>query len=154
MVFASGWTLFVTRPFPDVITRLSFASAYPALMLISLTLLIGPVKFLTGQRLAFSMDLRRDFGICSGLVGVFHAAVGQCVHLRSRPWLYYIYENWEQKHFQPVRHDLFGLANFTGLAATFILLALLATSNDFSLRSVLAHPAGSNFSAGAMGVLL
>jgi sulfoxide reductase heme-binding subunit YedZ len=33
-----------------------------------------------------------------------------------------------------MRHDLFGLANYTGLAAAFVLLALLATSNDAALR--------------------
>lgn len=62
--------------------------------------------------------------------------VGQCVHLRGRPWLYYIYENWQQKHALPMRHDLFGLANFTGLFAAFVLLALLATSNDAALRKL------------------
>jgi sulfoxide reductase heme-binding subunit YedZ len=33
-----------------------------------------------------------------------------------------------------MRHDLFGLANYTGAAGTLVLIALLATSNDFSLR--------------------
>lgn len=130
----SGYLLYATRSFPDVLTRLSFSSAYPALVLLTVTLLIGPLKILTGDRLAVSMDLRRDIGIWAGIVGLFHVVVGQCVHLRGRPWLYYVYENWQQKHFLPVRHDLFGLANYTGLIATFILLALLATSNDASLR--------------------
>ena len=69
-------------------------------------------------------------------VGLFHVVFGQCVHLRGRPWLYYIYENWQQKHFLPMRHDLFGLANYTGLLAAFVLLALLATSNDAALRKL------------------
>jgi sulfoxide reductase heme-binding subunit YedZ len=66
---------------------------------------------------------------------VVHAGVGQFVHLRGRPWLYYIYEDWP-KRAVPLRHDLFGFTNFTGLAATLILIALLATSNDASLRSL------------------
>jgi len=129
-----GYVLYATRPFPDVLTRLSFASAYPALILIAATLLIGPIKLLAGDRIPASLDLRRDAGIWAGIAGLFHTAVGQCVHLRGRPWLYYIYENWQQKHFLPMRHDLFGLANYTGLVAALILLALLATSNDASLR--------------------
>lgn len=133
---ASGYALYVTRSFPDVLTRLSFSSAYPALVLLTATLLIGPLKILAGDRLAVSMDFRRDIGIWAGIVGLFHVVVGQCVHLRGRPWLYYIYENWQQKHFLPVRHDLFGLANFTGLLAAFILLALFATSNDAALRKL------------------
>ena len=57
--------------------------------------------------------------------------MGQCVHLRGRPWLYYIYEKWQV---MPVRYDVFGLSNHTGLIAALILLLLLATSNDVSLR--------------------
>jgi sulfoxide reductase heme-binding subunit YedZ len=133
---AIGYLLYVTRSFPDVLTRLSFSSAYPALVLLSATLLIGPLKIITGDRLAISMDFRRDIGIWAGMVGLFHVAVGQCVHLRGRPWLYYIYENWQQKHVLPVRHDLFGLANYSGLFAALVLLALLATSNDTALRKL------------------
>ncbi len=133
---ASGYLLYVTRSFPDVLTRLSFSSAYPALVLLAATLLIGPLKVLAGDRLAVSMDFRRDIGIWTGIAGLFHVVVGQCVHLRGRPWLYYIYENWQQKHALPMRHDLFGLANYTGLFAGVVLLALLATSNDAALRKL------------------
>ncbi|HWY63093.1 MAG TPA: ferric reductase-like transmembrane domain-containing protein [Rhizomicrobium sp.] len=135
-VLICGAALYVTRPYPDMVSRLSFASAYPALILIAATLLIGPLKFLFGVPLAASLDFRRDTGIWAGMAGIFHAGIGQCVHLRGRPWLYYIYENWRQTHLFPVRHDVFGLANDTGLAATLILIVLLATSNDASLRKL------------------
>jgi methionine sulfoxide reductase heme-binding subunit len=135
-VLICGSVLYLTRPTPDVVSRLSFASAYPALLLLAATLLIGPLKFLSGERLAASMDLRRDTGIWAGITGLFHAGIGQCVHLRGRPWLYYVYENWRQKHLFPLRHDMFGLANDTGLAATLILMTLLATSNDAALRKL------------------
>lgn len=128
--------LYVTRPYPDVITRLSFATAYPALVLIGLTLMIGPWRMLRRLPVQSSMDLRRDFGIWAGMFGVFHAVVGNFVHLRGRPWLYYIYENWQEKHVQPFRYDTFGIANETGLIAALILLALLATSNDAALRKL------------------
>jgi sulfoxide reductase heme-binding subunit YedZ len=35
-----------------------------------------------------------------------------------------------------VRHDLFGFANYTGAFATVLVVALLATSNDYSLRAL------------------
>ena len=136
VTLASAAVLYATRPYPDVITRLSFASAYPALILIAATLLVGPFRLLTGTGRAISIDLRRDIGIWAGLAGIFHAVAGQFVHLRGRPWLYYIYENWQEKHVMPVRYDLFGLANYTGLIAVLILLALLATSNDAALRKM------------------
>jgi methionine sulfoxide reductase heme-binding subunit len=135
-VLAAGATLYVTRPFTDMVTRLSFASAYPALVLIAVTLSIGPLTVLSGNRIAASIDLRRDAGIWAGVTGIFHAVIGQCVHLRGRPWLYYVYEDWRQKHFLPWRHDLFGLANYTGLIATLVLIGLLATSNDAALRKL------------------
>jgi sulfoxide reductase heme-binding subunit YedZ len=131
-----AWTLYVTRPYPDAITRLSFATAYPALALLAATLMIGPWRTLTGKTAVTSFDLRRDVGIWAGILGLLHTGIGQCVHLRGRPWLYYVYENWRTEHWQPVRHDLFGAANFTGLFAALVLIALLATSNDASLRKL------------------
>jgi sulfoxide reductase heme-binding subunit YedZ len=133
---ACGFILYVTRPYPDVLTRLSFATAWPALVLLTATLAIGPWRILRGKPPVLSQDLRRDTGIWAGITGGLHAGIGQCVHLRGRPWLYYIYENWQRAHVQPLRHDVFGFANFTGLFAALVLIILLATSNDASLRKL------------------
>ena len=127
--------LYVTRPYRDVLSRASFATAYPALLLLAGTLLIGPWNLLRRQRNPVSSDVRRDIGIWAGILGVLHSAVGQCVHLRGRPWLYYVYAHREHKAF-PLRHDLFGFANYTGAAGILVLIALLATSNDYSLRAL------------------
>ncbi len=126
-----AFVLYVTRPYPDVLTRLSFATAWPALVLLAATLIIGPWRALQRKSYALSVDLRRDIGIWAGMVGVLHAGIGQCVHMRWRPWLYYVYEKWQV---MPVRYDVFGLSNYTGLIAALVLLVLLATSNDLSLR--------------------
>jgi sulfoxide reductase heme-binding subunit YedZ len=126
--------LYFTRPYPQIVPRLAFASAYPALVLICLTLLLGPWKQLVGERLQVSFDLRRDIGIWAGIMGLFHTGVGQFVHMAGRFWLYYVYEHWQTTHIQPFRHDIFGFSNDTGLFAALILLALLSTSNDVSLR--------------------
>ena len=130
---AAAALLYWTRPYKDAISRASFATAYPALALLALTLAIGPWRVLQRRRAGVvSTDLRRDVGIWAGLVSVVHAVVGQCVHLRGRPWLYYVYGPTEHHH--GMRHDLFGLANYTGLLGTLLVIALLATSNDLSLR--------------------
>lgn len=126
--------LYLTRPYKDVISRVSFATAYPSLALLAATLLLGPANLLRGQPNPVSSDLRRDLGIWAGILGVVHAAVGQFVHLRGRPWLYYVYGPTDHHHGIPIRHDLFGLANYSGAIGTLLLIALLATSNDFSLR--------------------
>lgn len=125
--------LYSTRPFRDAITRASFATAYPALILLAITLLIGPWNLIRKQRNPVSGDLRRDIGIWAGILGVAHSVIGQLVHLRGRPWLYYVYAQKQHKSF-PLRHDLFGFANYTGVLGALILIALLATSNDLSIR--------------------
>ena len=131
----SVFVLYVTRPYRDVVMKISFATAYSALVLIAATLLIGPWNLLRGKRIPISSDWRRDVGIWAGILGLVHTAIGQNVHLRGRPWLYYIYEPGKH-HFFPLRHDLFGFANYTGLISALILLVLLATSNNYSLRAL------------------
>lgn len=136
---ASGMTvaaLYFSRPYPDPIMRASFSTAYPALFLLLATLAIGPVNMVLRRRNPISQDLRRDVGIWAGIVGVAHVAVGQMVHFRGRPWLYYVYPSGQKHALQwlPLRHDLFGITNYTGALGALLLLALFATSNDVMLR--------------------
>jgi sulfoxide reductase heme-binding subunit YedZ len=44
--------------------------------------------------------------------------------------------NGERTRIIPIRYDLFGFANYTGLGATLLLALLLALSNDFSMRKL------------------
>lgn len=129
---ASTAALYFTRSYPDVVMRFSFSTAYPALVLLAATLLLGPWKVIRRRANPLSSDLRRDIGIWAGILGIAHTAVGQCVHLRGRPWLYYVYS--PQEHHHGMRHDLFGFANYTGALGVLLLACLLATSNDRSLR--------------------
>jgi len=120
------WELFSTRH--DVISRLSIATAYPALFLTAAAVSVGPWKVLRGQTNPVSFDLRRDLGIWAGIMALLHTGIGLNVHLRGRPWLYFV-----DQHYR-VRSDLFGIGNHTGLLAALLFLFLLAISNDFSLR--------------------
>ncbi len=128
--------LYITRPYSDAVTRASFATGYPALLLLVFTLWIGPWNLLRRRRTPVSTDLRRDIGIWAGIMGVLHTGFGLDVHLRGRPWLYFVYGRNEGPHLIPLRHDLFGFANYTGLVATIILVLLFATSNDYALRAL------------------
>ncbi len=139
LMAASGvgiYLLYTTRPYSDGITRASFSSGYVALVLLVITLWLGPWNLLRGQRMPISSDLRRDIGIWAGITGILHTVVGLCVHLRGRPWLYFVYQRSEGPHIVPLRHDLFGFANYTGLFASIVLLLLFATSNDYALRAL------------------
>jgi methionine sulfoxide reductase heme-binding subunit len=132
LCLAGTAALYFTRPYPDVVTRLSFSTAYPALVLLAVTLVIGPWNVIRRRANPVSSDLRRDIGIWAGILGIAHTAVGQCVHLRGRPWLYYVYS--PQEHHHGIRHDVFGFANYTGAIGVLLLALLLAMSNDWSLR--------------------
>jgi sulfoxide reductase heme-binding subunit YedZ len=122
------WELFADRR--DFISRLSIATAYPALFLTAAALVLGPWNVLAGRANPLSFDLRRDFGIWAGIMALLHTVVGLNVHLRGRMWLYFVNER------HHVRHDLFGFGNDTGLLAALLFLLLLAISSDRSLRSL------------------
>ena len=114
--------------------KLSMASAYVGAALLVATLLLGPWNVLRGRRNPVTTDLRRDVGIWAGVVGLFHLVIGLNVHMRGRPWLYFVYPDKAKAGF-PVRHDLFGLTNHAGLLAGLVLLAL---SNDWAVRRLSA----------------
>jgi len=131
----SVWVFSLIRPLPDLISRITFATAYPALVLLVITLLIGPWNVLLKRRNPVSSDLRRDIAIWAGVLSILHSAIGQNMHLRGRPWLYYVYGANEHHSF-PMRHDLFGFSNYTGALSVLVVIALLAMSNDLSLRAL------------------
>ncbi|MGI9146833.1 MAG: ferric reductase-like transmembrane domain-containing protein [Chloroflexota bacterium] len=132
-----GAAIYAALPGPDEHFRLSMATAYVGLAFLAVTLLIGPLKVLRRQRGALSDDLRRDVGLWTALLGGLHVIVGIQVHMGS-PWLYFFYGAGQRPAFWPlpVRIDVFGLANDTGLAATLILGVLLLASNDVSMRTL------------------
>lgn len=121
------------HPSDDPIFLTSIGTGYAALLLAAATLLVGPWHVVTHRRIATSIDLRRDLGIWTGILGLVHTGVGLNVHLRGRPWLYYVPQDWEGL---PIRTNLFGWANYTGTVATLLLILLLALSNDRSMQAL------------------
>ena len=112
----------------DLISVLSIGTAYPALFLTGAAVFVGPLNVLRRAPNPVSFDLRRDLGIWAGILALAHTAIGLNVHLRGRPWLYFIDQH------NRLRHDLFGFGNYTGFIAALLFLMLLAISNDLSLR--------------------
>ena len=102
IAFATGgcvavfWKLFSARH--DLISHVSIATAYPALVLTSVALVLGPWNVLAGRHNPVSFDLRRDLGIWAGVMALVHTAVGLDVHLRGRPWLYFVDERLRIRH--------------------------------------------------------
>lgn len=120
-------------PTDFILRRWNLATAYAALALLAATLLIGPWQRLRARPSPISQDLRRDVGIWAALMGVAHSIIGLGIHFGGKYWQYFLYGP-EEPHEFPVRLDAIGLANYTGLGSTLLLLLLLAVSNDRALR--------------------
>ena len=118
----------------QLIYRLSMATGYVSVVLIAWAMMIGPWRVRRGRPAPASTDLRRDVGIWGGLFGLAHVLTGLQVHFGGKFWKYFLYPDGD--HRIPLRGDLFGLANWTGLAAGLVLVLLLAISNDASLRAL------------------
>jgi sulfoxide reductase heme-binding subunit YedZ len=114
--------------------RLSMATGYASVALIAWALMIGPWRVRRGRPAPASTDLRRDVGFWGAIFGLAHVVTGLQVHMGGKFWKYFLYP--EGDHPIPLRYDLFGVANWTGLAATLVLLMLLSISNDASLRAL------------------
>jgi sulfoxide reductase heme-binding subunit YedZ len=118
----------------QLLYRLSMTTGYVSVVLIAWAMLIGPWRVRLGRPAPASTDLRRDVGIWGGVFGLAHVVTGLQVHFAGKFWKYFVYPDGE--HLIPLRHDLFGFANWTGLAAALLIVLLLAISNDRSLRTL------------------
>ncbi|KPV51244.1 hypothetical protein SE17_22335 [Kouleothrix aurantiaca] len=116
--------------------RFTVATGYVALGLLGLTLLIGPANLLLRRRNPVSSYLRRDVGTWTALFGVVHVIYGSLLH--SGGQLSGILNYFFVPDGSP-RLNSFGLGNWTGLAATVIVVGLLALSSDFALRKLKAR---------------
>ena len=117
---------------PDRKYQWSMATGYVSIILLALTLLIGPFNVYTRRLNPISSDLRRDIGIWCGFVGLAHVVIGIQVHM-GNIWLYF-FKSVEGGNAFNLRTDLFGAANYIGLIGTILLIILLMLSNDLSLR--------------------
>lgn len=116
--------------------RWSMATGYTSVGLIGLALLLGPLWVMQGRRVPTSADVRRDVGLWGAAYALLHVVTGLQVHMRGDMLNYFLYRPRDGVHLLPLRLDPFGLANWTGLAATVLLVILMAISNDRSLRAL------------------
>lgn len=119
--------------FEDPLFTASMTTAYVGLALLALTLLPGPLNVLRGRPNPVSTHLRRDLGIWAAVVALIHVGVGLQRHMKGQWHLYFLFPNRGGDLFG-LRYDVFGTANWLGLAATGLIVVLLAISNDALLR--------------------
>lgn len=107
--------------------------AYTALVFLAVTLSIGPFYVLFRRPMPVNSYLRRDVGIWAGVLALTHMLFGVTMHTDNlQLWTLWLVEaeggGWT------VRDGWFGIANFTGLAQSVILILVLFISNDVMLR--------------------
>ncbi len=120
---------YFTAP-PDLRHRLSMASAYASMIFLGWTLAMGSWNLFRSRPNPVSYDLRRDVGIWTGILAVFHTAIGLTVHLRGRMWMYFF----QKLHPLTFQKNKFGFANDVGLIAALLFVGLMLISNDVAIR--------------------
>ncbi|MFL5734597.1 MAG: ferric reductase-like transmembrane domain-containing protein [Chloroflexia bacterium] len=114
---------------------------YLSLLLMALTLLVGPVNLAwrqlsrgrpqAGAGNPVNLDLRRDMGIWCAITGGLHVYYVVGTHSGGRLPFYFSAPS--AGGYAPLR-SLLDASNYLGVLATVLLLSLLALSNDMALR--------------------
>jgi sulfoxide reductase heme-binding subunit YedZ len=110
-------------------------TGYIALVLLALTLLVGPASLLRRRPTPLSSYLTRDVGIMAAIVSIAHVIFGFLVD-HSDGILGYFFEPGDRSR---ILTTSFGLANWTGLAAVVTVAALAVISSDRALRALKAR---------------
>ncbi|MHB8598724.1 MAG: ferric reductase-like transmembrane domain-containing protein [Ktedonobacteraceae bacterium] len=111
---------------------LIIALGYLSLLLIAITLIIGPLNLLRSRRNPVNIDLRRDIGIWAAIAGCWHVLlVFRGTVLNGQILQYFLQTGCCGYSLQL---NVYGFSNDSGLFATILLLLLLALSNAASLR--------------------
>jgi len=121
---------FIFRGKRDYITFIAQSTGYISLVILSISFVIGPINLISKNKNPVSNYFRRDIGITGGILALIHSITGLFVHLRGKMWLYFLNESYH------IRLDNFGLANYTGVISALIIILLIVTSNDYSLKKL------------------
>ncbi|MCL4247500.1 MAG: ferric reductase-like transmembrane domain-containing protein [Anaerolineae bacterium] len=111
---------------------ITVGAGYTSLLLIGVSLIIGPLWLIVRRRNPVNVYLRRDVGIWAGITGLLHVAFGLFLNARGN-----ILSNFLRLDTDGAPRLLLegrGLSNNIGLVAMLVLIALLVTSSDLMLR--------------------
>lgn len=109
------------------------STGYISLFLLAASLMIGPINLLLKRDNPPSSYFRRDLGIYGGLLAVVHSVTGLFVHMSRNMLTYFLNKT---DHGYTIKLDNFGLANYTGVIAAFLIIVLIITSNDYSIKKL------------------
>jgi sulfoxide reductase heme-binding subunit YedZ len=121
---------YLYRPNAESGAILTLGLAYVSLVQIVITLTVGPLMLFRQRRNPVNIMLRRDTGIWAGITGLLHVFFGLQLHLGGDVMAFFFHSDGTPLW------NLFGQANYLGLAATLVLMLLTMLSNDLWLRKL------------------
>ncbi|HEX2913325.1 MAG TPA: Rieske 2Fe-2S domain-containing protein [Chloroflexia bacterium] len=122
---------FIGGPDQSLLDTLSLGTGYVALLLVLLTLLIGPINMLKKRKNPVNIMFRRDAGIWAGITAIFHMVFSLMLYFGGNLLLYFFKQDGSGLAFS---FDLFNLSNDLGLIAGLVILFLLVLSNNYFLK--------------------
>jgi len=117
------------------VDQVSLASAYLFLFLISVVLLLGPLRTLQTGRVMINQTLRRDIAIWCALMGLVHLLAGS-VESMTPVYLDVFVNHAVNPPSASTREGLFFWSAIAGFIIGLLLIVLLALSNNWSLKLI------------------
>lgn len=132
-VVCCGVALWLAEPAQPFAEAISLGTGYAGLILLLITLLIGPLNMLRVRKNPVNINIRRDAGIWAGITALLHVIFSFQVFFDGNLLRYFF--NDENGKLTPL-FDLFGLSNDVGLVALGIILFLTVISSNYFLRQM------------------
>ena len=132
----NGLALFaglLVLPYSDASERISVASAWICMGLLTAALLIGPLRRARGEAAPANIYLRRDLAVWSALQGFVHFYAGSVVSMNQvyiQAFVHTELPPWSVE----VRDQMFSWGASLGFLAGLIYLVLLVISSDRAIR--------------------
>ena len=133
LILLTGFIFYLAKGNRKAIPFITWSSGYISIIILSISLIIGPVNLLLKYKNPISTYFRRDVSIIGGTLAIVHSIFGIFVHFGGKIWPYFLKKT---ETGYSIRLDNFGLANNIGLFSTLIIVLLLITSNDYLLKKM------------------
>lgn len=111
---------------------IAVGTGYVSLVLLVVTLAIGTLNLVLKRKNPVNVNFRRDAGIWCGITGVIHALVSFTLYNSGNILAYFLTKSSDGTY--SADFNLNATSNLVGVLALVVMLALLLTSNNLSMR--------------------
>ncbi len=111
---------------------LSVGTGYVSLILLVVTLSIGTLNLVLKRKNPVNVNFRRDAGVWCGITGLLHGLVSFTLYNSGNLLSYFLTKSPNDNY--TFEFNLNALSNLVGVLALLLMLVLLITSNNLSMR--------------------